>query len=180
MLLGARHDLKLQPGKGTASCQCLSVALGAARSGAMQWSTSPPNIDESTQLTIALTSEGVECKGEPKGSLGASYWGYRISGNDVVVLVESATGGHPLTSGAVIPRPVGNGQVYVKPAKKKLPYGRPLDGKGLCKIGNPGQARSTPFTELELGSDAPAARMKASASDAPADDVPMTIEMPTN
>lgn len=173
VLLGARHDLKLRPGKGTASCSCLSVALGSARSNGMWWSAVPPSLDDSTQLSLALSSDGVECKGEPKGSLGASYWGYRISGNDVIVLVESARGGRPLTNGAVIPKPVGAGQVFVAPASKKLPYGRPLEGKGLCKIGNPGQVRASGFTQLELGTDAPAPRA------ARADDTP-TIEMPSN
>jgi len=181
VLLGARHDLKLQPGKGSASCECLSVALGTPRDSGMLWSSTPPSIDDSTQLTIALSSEGTACKGEPKGSLGASYWGYRISGNDVVVLVESARGGHPLTSGAVIPRPVGSGQVYVKPASKQLPYGRAPQGKGLCKIGNPGQARSSAFTALELGQDAPlptARGKQAEASDP--NDMPTTIDMSEN
>jgi hypothetical protein len=176
VLLGARHDLKLSPGKGTASCQCLSVALGGSRSSGMTWSSTPPDLDDATQLTIALSSEGTVCKDEPKGSLGASYWGYKISGNDVIVLVESARGGHPLTSGAVIPRPVGSGQVYVQPAAKKLPYGRALDGKGACKIGNPGQARPSGFTELELGEDAPSAATPSQDAPAPAD-TPMTIDM---
>lgn len=178
VLLGARHDLKLRPGKATASCSCLSVALGGSRSSGMLWSAAPPAIDDSDQLTIALSSDGAECKGEPKGSLGASYWGYRIAGNDVVVLVEAARGGRPLTTGAVIPKPVGSGQVFVAPASKKLPYGRPLgDGKGLCKIGNPGQVRTAAFSQLELGVDAP---IKASSqSDANAD-VPTTIELPAN
>jgi hypothetical protein len=183
VLLGARHDLSLRPGKGTANCECLSVALGGARSNGMLWRTTPPNIDDSTQLTIALSSEGADCKGEPKGSLGASYWGYRIRGNDVVVLVEAARGGRPLTRGAVIPRPVASGQVFVAPASKKLPYGRPTDGKGLCKIGNPGQARTTAFTELELGTDAPppGSKMRAESEwQSDPNDVPTTIEMPSN
>ena len=192
VLLGARHDLKLRPGKGTASCQCLSVALGGSRNGGMAWSAVPPDIDESTQLTIALSSEGQACKDEPKKSLGASYWGYRLSGNDVVVLVESARGGRPLTSGAVIPKPVGPGQVFVAPASRKLPYGRPLEGKGLCKIGNPGQLRTAPFTELEVGVNAPRAASGAvkrdtrgvgpsiGATPREEDDTPTTIEMPSN
>jgi hypothetical protein len=178
VLLGARHDLKLKTGKATASCECLSVALGSSRSSGMSWSATPPSIDDSTQLTIALSSEGMACKGEPKGSLGASYWGYRIAGNDVVVLVESARGGHPLTSGAIIPRPVGNGQVYIKPASKRLPYGRATEGKGLCKIGNPGPARSSAFTALELGQDAPmpVARGKQPEASDP-NDMPTTVDM---
>jgi hypothetical protein len=188
VLLGARHDLQLRPGKGTASCECLSVALGGSRNGGMLWTAVPPDLDETTQLSIALSSEGQACKDEPKKSLGASYWGYRLSGNDVVVLVEAARGGRPLTSGAIIPKPVGNGQVLVAPASRKLPYGRPLEGKGLCKIGNPGQVRSAPFTELEIGSDAPAKGSGAAQSlgggsfrsDGSATDLPSTIEIPQN
>ena len=184
VLLGARHDLKLRAGKASASCECLAVALGGSRSSGMAWSAVPPEIDDATQLTVALSSEGQACKGEPKGSLGASYWGYRISGNDVVVLVESARGGRPLTTGAVIPRPVGSGQVFVAPAAKKLPYGRPLEGKGLCKIGNPGQVRTGAFTELELGVDAPAVAAKSQGGHGQSDDtvgeMPATIEMPSN
>ena len=186
VLLGARHDLKLEAGKGSTSCQCLSVALGGASEGGMAWSGGAPSLDASTQLGIALSSEGQACKDEPKHSLGASYWGYRISGNDVVVLVEAAREGRPLTSGAVIPKPVGQGQVFVAPASSKLPYGRALDGKGLCKIGNPGQVRTTAFTELEVGSDAPRAATgdvrRGARPLAPnqLDDVPTTIELPPN
>jgi hypothetical protein len=184
VLLGARHDLHLTSGKGTASCQCLAVALGGSSSAGMAWSAGAPRLDESTQLSIALSSEGQACKDEPQKSLGASYWGYRISGNDVVVLVEAARGGRPLTNGAVIPKPVGPGQVFVAPASKKLPYGRPLDGKGLCKIGNPGRERTMPFTALEVGQNAPAAgststRGERALSDQ-SDDMPTTIEMPSN
>lgn len=186
VLLGARHDLKLRPGKATANCECLSVALGGARSSGMVWGTVPPEIDDGTQLSIALSSDGQTCKGEPKKSLGASYWGYRLKGNDVVVLVEAARGGRPLTAGAVIPKPVGPGQVYVAPASKKLPYGRPLEGKGLCKIGNPGQVRTAPFTELEVGSDAPPRAAKGelvgepAQSDQSSDSTPMTVEFPSD
>ena len=185
VLLGARHDLRLEAGKGAATCQCLAVALGGPKEAGMAWSSSPPEIDETTQLTIALSSEGQACQGEPKQSLGASYWGYRISGNDVIVLVEAARDGRPLTSGAIIPKPLGQGQVFVAPASKRLPYGRALEGNGQCKIGNPGQARTTPFSELELGSDAPrpasgevnrrSVGIGRAASD---DDTPTTIELP--
>ena len=139
--------------------------------------TGPDGVDGllSSSDGIALTSEGTACNNEPKGSLGASYWGYKISGNDVIVLVESARGGHPLTSGAVIPRPVGTGQVYVTPAAQKLPYGRALDGKGACKVGNPGQPRPTSFTELELGIDASTVTRDQTAPGI--DDTPTTIDM---
>lgn len=180
VLLGARHDLRLDAGKGSASCQCLSVALGTVKEAGMAWSAGPPNIDETTQLTIALSSEGTACQGEPKQSLGASYWGYRVSGDNVIVLVEAARDGRPLTSGAIIPKPVGQGQVFVAPASKRLPYGRALEGTGQCKIGNPGQARTTPFSELELGSDAPrpASGELKRGGNGQRDDAPTTIELP--
>jgi hypothetical protein len=178
VLLGARHDLKLRSGSATASCQCLQVALGGSHNPGMAWSAAPPELDDRTQLSIALTSDGVECKGEPKGSLGASYWGYRISGNDVVVLVESARGGRPLTTGAIIPRPVGPGHVFVAPASKKLPYGKPLSGSGLCQVGNPGQVRTDAFSELELGADAPTAASRRNPANG--GDEPPTIELPGN
>jgi hypothetical protein len=185
VLLGARHDLRLTSGKATASCQCLAVALGDSRSAGMAWSAGAPQLDQATQLSIALSSEGQACKDEPKKSLGASYWGYRISGNDVVVLVEAARGGRPLTNGAVIPKPVGAGQVFVAPASKKLPYGRPLDGKGLCKVGNPGVQRTMPFSALEVGQNAPdhGTALTGSGERALSDqseDTPTTIEMPSN
>lgn len=184
VLLGARHDLRLEAGKGVASCRCLSVALGGVQEAGMAWSSSPPRIDATTQLTIALSSEGQPCQDEPKQSLGASYWGYRISGDNVIVLVEAARDGRPLTNGAIIPKPVGQGQVFVAPASKRSPYGRALDGEGQCKLGNPGQARTTPFSELEIGSDAPrpaSGEMNRRALGAPAnrlDDTPTTIELP--
>jgi hypothetical protein len=178
VLLGARHDLKLKAGKATANCQCLAVALGAAQSAGMEWTATAPELDDTTQLSIALSSEGVDCKGEPKGSLGASYWGYRISGNDVIVLVESARGGRPLTTGAIIPRPVGPGRVLIAPASKNLPYGRAPDGQGLCKIGNPGKVRTGTFSDLELGADASSVAPSRRRSDA--SDEPPTIEMPSN
>lgn len=177
VLLGARHDLRLRAGQSTATCQCLAVAVGGSHGTPMLWSAAPPDIDESRQLSIALSSEGQTCSGEPKGSLGASYWGYRISGNDVIVLVEAARGGRPLTNGAIIPKPVGPGQVYVAPASKKLPYGHASDGKGMCKVGNPGQPRVAAFTDLELGTNTPA---PAATNGTSGDDTITTIELPPN
>ena len=151
-LLGARHDLSLVSEHASATCACLKAALGSARSPAFAWQSSVPRLSEDTQLAFAMSSENVVCSGEPKGSSGASYWGYRISGNDVIVFVEGAREGRPRTAAAIIPKPVGDGQVYVAPAKKKFPYGRPLDGKGeRCKVGGATSKRSTPFSQAELG-----------------------------
>lgn len=144
-LLGARHDLHLKAG--AATCSCLSVGLGGPADAAFAWDGPAPSIDPQTQLVIAVNSEGVACTGAPADSLGASYWGYRQSGDDVIVIVENARFGRPLTAGAIIPKPIGNGQVYVRNASKGVPYGRPLNtADKLCKIGNPGPTRGTAAT----------------------------------
>lgn len=141
-LLGARHDLRLAPDKKAPVCSCLAVALGAPADASFAWDGPAPTVDPETQLVVALSSEGIACAGS-KEDLGVSYWGYRQSGDDVIVIVENARGGRPITAGAVIPKPLGNGQVYVRPAHKKVPFGKPLNtADKLCKVGNPGPART--------------------------------------
>ncbi len=127
-LLGARHDLRLQATVTSASCNCLAVAVGSPTDQAFSWQSEVPAIDPATQLVIALSSAGVSCVAEPEGSLGASYWGYRTSDGDVVVVVEPALFGRPLTGGAIIPRPEPGRRVLVKPLDANTPYGRANDG----------------------------------------------------
>jgi hypothetical protein len=153
-LLGARHDMTLVTEHANAACTCMKVGLGSAQSAAFLWQGTPPHLNDDIQLAFALTSESMPCNDEPKGSSGASYWGYRISGNDVIVFVEGARAGRPRTSAAIIPKPFADGKVYVAPApaKGKLPYGRSLDGTAeRCTIGNVPTKRTTPFTMGELG-----------------------------
>lgn len=144
-LLGARHDLTLSVDRAPFSCSCLKVGLGLPNDTAFRWKGTPPTIDAETQLVVGVSSEGMTCK-QPKGSLGASYWGYRQSGNDVVVFVESAVKGRPLTAGAIIPKPFGDGQVFAAPAFRREPYGRGSKGEARCRLGNPGPPRSTPLS----------------------------------
>jgi hypothetical protein len=153
-LLGARHDLALVLERATAQCSCLKVGLGQANRDAFRWKAAAPEVDNQTQLVVALSSEGSGCV-DPKGSLGASYWGYRRRGDDIVVYVENAVQGRPLTSGAIIPKPLGDGQVFIAPAEKGVPYGKATDGKGNCKLGNPGSKRTLPASEDELGAAPP-------------------------
>lgn len=143
-LLGARQDLRLSPDKKTPTCSCLAVALGPPNDAAFKWDGPVPTTDPETQLVVALSSEGVGCPEAKPDAIGASYWGYRQSGDDIIVIVESAKLGRPLTAGAIIPKPVGAGQVYLRPAAKGVPYGKPLvAGDKICKLGNPGPVRST-------------------------------------
>jgi hypothetical protein len=142
-LLGARHDLRLAQGKKTATCACLAVGLGSPGDAQFSWDTAAPSIDPMNQLVVAVSSDGVDCPAAKPGSMGASYWGYKVSGDDVVVVVENAHLGRPITSGAIIPKPLGSGQVYIQPRDKSVPYGRPIvTGDKLCRVGNPGPTRS--------------------------------------
>jgi hypothetical protein len=142
-LLGARHDLRYV-GPATATCRCLAVTLGGVSDAGMAWRSQVPEVDPSSQLVIALSSEGVACPDAPKDGLGASYWGYRVAGEDVIVVVESARGGRPVTGGAIIPKPAGNGRVFVEPLAASVPYGKPLaSGEKRCVLGNPGARRPT-------------------------------------
>lgn len=138
-LLGARHDLNYN-GPKTPACQCLAVTLqDRATHESLQWELDVPRVEPTTQWIIALSSSDVECASPPQGTLGASYQGYSIDGNDVVVYVEALGAGRPMTSGAVIPRPQGGGSVFVEAAGAI--YGKPLGGKGKrCKITPPGGA----------------------------------------
>jgi len=132
-LLGARHDLSYTGSK-TPTCQCLAVALsGRVDDPSFQWELGAPRLDPTTQWVIAFTSNGVACDAPPTGTLGASYQGYGVDGNDVVVYVEALGEGRPMTSGAIIPRAIGSGSVFIEPAGAI--YGKPLEGKGKrCKL----------------------------------------------
>jgi hypothetical protein len=154
-LLGARHDVQLAQGARQPVCKCIAAVLGEPANPAISWDGPRPITDPEKQLVIALSSEGVPCQDEPKESLGASYWGYRMSGQDVIVVVEAARHGRPVTRGAIIPKPGGDGQVYVAPATKELPYGQPLQaGQQLCPLGNPGARRAPPGGSAQ-GLDSP-------------------------
>jgi hypothetical protein len=134
-LLGARPDLSFS-GSPTPTCKCLAVAVGQPGDTSFHWSGERPHTNPDSQLVIALTSHGVPCSESGGTGLGASYWGYELKQDDVVVVVEPAVDGRPLTSGAIIPRPLGNGRVYVRPSDKSVPYGRPASGAdAMCPVG---------------------------------------------
>lgn len=163
VLLGARHNVSLRSTESAVACRCVSVLLGPASMPQLAWKGEPPRIKPETQLVIALAPTS-DCPSPPAGADGASYWGYRIQGNDVVVLLEPLVPGPPRTIAAVIPKPPAEGQVYVAPVTSGFPYGLPLDGNGTrCALGNPGPKRIVALTEAELGSR-PASSQPAGAT----------------
>lgn len=128
-LLGARHDLNLGP-HAQETCRCLAVALGPADHSLFVWSAGQPQL-ASNQLAFAFTSNNIACKGS---DIGASYMGYEIKDGDVIVKVEAANSGRPITTGAIIPRPAQGKQVYLEPSSG-IPYGRGLSGEPRCALG---------------------------------------------
>lgn len=136
-LLGARGDVALT-GAPVASCRCLAVAVGQPADGAFQWSGQVPRIAPDSQLVIALSSAGLSCPEAGADAPGASYWGYTVTGPDVIVVVENATRGRPIATGAIIPKPPGGG-LFVEPKSRHVVYGRPLSGEGdRCELAVPG------------------------------------------
>jgi hypothetical protein len=138
-LLGARHDLSYN-GKPNAQCRCVAAALGNPTDEKFAWEAAIPSTNPSQQLVIALTSNGVACDTTVEG-LGASYRGYRVVGNDVIVDVEVGKPGRPITAGGIIPKPLEDGAVYLA-STNGAPYGASLSGDGAqCRLGNPGPRR---------------------------------------
>lgn len=131
-LLGARRDLRLAPNVTQASCQCLAVVLGPPETPGFTWQGPRPSTHPTNQIVIGLGSEGIACDQNPKGHV-ASYKGYTVEGDDVVVTVEIARAGRPITQGAILPRPEA-GQIYVRPASGDVPFGRGLDGAPRCAL----------------------------------------------
>lgn len=137
-MVGARHDLQLAEDTREATCNCLAVAVGQPTDPRFFWQAGPPTTG-ADQLVIAFTSDGVACSDASEDSVGASYWGHKKDGENIVVVIEEAQFGRPVTSGAIIPRPGPTGAVYVQPVSARVPYGRPLSaGDRYCRVGDRG------------------------------------------
>lgn len=132
-MLGARHDLNYA-GEPSEACTCLAVAVGQPNDSRFSWEAAVPVLEPSTQLVVAMSSQSIECAKAKKNTLGASYQGYIREGDDVVVIVEEARSGRPLTSGGIIPRPSGAGRLLLRPASKTLPYGKQPGGGASCLL----------------------------------------------
>ena len=129
-MLGARQGMRPKdPASLSTTCRCLKVVVGSSNDSVFAWDGPVSQIDPDTQLAIGLTSEALTCPEAASDSLGASYHGYQVSGNDVFVEVETARLGRPIVHGAIIPRPTAGGRIVLRPAADpQSPYGRALDG----------------------------------------------------
>jgi hypothetical protein len=128
-LFGARHDLN-PTGNPNPACQCLVVVAGDPKRAGLAWSGPAPEIDAKTQLVVALTSDQVGCSVKAPR---ASYMGYEVRDADVVIQVEAAAAGRPLTQGAIVPRPMSRGKLLIESAAN-LPYGKAPSGQGPCSV----------------------------------------------
>jgi hypothetical protein len=136
-LFGARHDLEVSNAASAVACSCVSGLVGPPSSGNLKWQGEMPRTKPESQLVVALVPSDAGCAG------GASYWGYRIEGNDVVVLLEEWKAGRPRTLGAIVPKPPPSGQIYLAPVDTKQPYGKAsAGGAARCGLGNPGPQRT--------------------------------------
>jgi hypothetical protein len=130
-LFGARHDVRLSDPSKKLACQCLAAVRGSSSALGLVWSDLPPSLDSSSQTLVVIESEGVPC--EDAKAPGASYMGYHKEGDDVVIDIEAANPGRPVTRGAVIPLPGDGGRVIIS-APASLPYGKGLTGDGRCAL----------------------------------------------
>ncbi len=128
-LLGARHDVFLKSAQ-KPSCRCLSVALGQPNNPVFSWAAPAPHIDESSQQIIALGSEGVECDANIAP---ASYAGFEQKGESIIVYVEEAKDGQPITHGAIIPLLKKDAKVMIQPLSGTQ-LGQGLKGEESCTI----------------------------------------------
>ena len=132
-LLGVRHDLLLSEGAHATRCNCLAVEVGPAADPRFFWTAGAPTVGTNA-VTVALGARGVPCEGgAPEAQRRPSISAVDQIGDDVIIEVEDLPQGRPLASGAVIPRPGPNGDVYVRPRDAKVIYARGAPG-GRCKV----------------------------------------------
>ena len=131
--IGVTHSLTLSPEAAkTPACSCIAAKVGDPANAAFVWKGPAPTVGEDA-LVLALTSNGVACDREARGR-GASIQGVQRSGADVIVSLEEAGGGRPLAEGAIIPKPLRNGELLLRPAFRGVPYARSNADGTLCRL----------------------------------------------
>jgi hypothetical protein len=133
-VLGVRHDLMLSNAPHDARCTCLSVEVGRPQDPAFFWSGGAPDINADA-LVLAVGARGIPCPGgDPNDRRRRpSISGVEQQGDDIYVEIEDLPEGRPLASGAIIPRPMSRGGIFVYPRRGNAIYGR-SPGVGRCRV----------------------------------------------
>lgn len=156
-LLGARHDLQLQP-RTTPTCSCMAFASGAPADSRFAWEEQPPALASSTSTVVAFGMVEGECASD----VVASYRGYEVVGADVHLLLEAAVEGRPQLSGAVVPAPQPGGRFVVVPPKD-APFGKSrAAGESQCIL--PDEAAGKPVAGKPAGASPTGAKAVAAAA----------------
>ena len=181
-LLGARHDLQLQP-RVTPSCSCMAFAVGEPSDSRFVWEEEPPVLSGTGSTVVAFGMVEGECASEVL----ASYRGYEQAGADVRILLEQAVEGRPRLSGAVVPLPAPGGRFVIVPPKD-APFGKSrVVGEAQCALSEghspaatgSGNGASNPANDSASGEDAATLRGSGRVGlrpPEPADDVPTAEE----
>lgn len=154
-LLGARHDLQLQP-RVTPSCSCMAFASGKPADSRFLWEDEPPTLSGTGSTVVAFGMVEGECANE----VVASYRGYEVVGADVHILLEPAVDGRPRLSGAVVPLPLPGGRFVVAPPKD-APFGKSrIAGEAQCVL----QEGSAAGATIQTGKGVRASNTDANAA----------------
>jgi hypothetical protein len=132
-LPGVRHDLVLKEGgKVDTRCTCLDVAIGDPSDGRFGWAGRRPTVSGS-DMVLAVRTQGSNC---PKASSNRrpSIQAVTVQGGNVTIVIEELKFDRPQALGAVVRKPSPAGGLFVKSAKKSMPYAQTVGGKNLCKV----------------------------------------------
>jgi hypothetical protein len=132
-VLGVRHDLMLSNAPHDVRCSCLSVEFGQPADPMFFWAGGAPQINVDA-LIVAVGARGIACPGgDPDDRRRRpSISAVEQQGDDIYIEIEDLPEGRPLASGAIIPRPVSKGAIYVVPRRGNAVYGRSLGGR--CRV----------------------------------------------
>lgn len=175
-LLGARHDVQLQP-RTTPTCACMAFASGKPSDRRFAWEDQVPVLSNTSSTVVAFGMVEGECASE----IVASYRGYELAGADVRILLERAVEGRPRLFGAVVPAPQPGGRFVVVPPAD-APFGKSrIVGETQCTFEDgaaSGQLASPAAQGPASGADDEASHLRrvAATSDDGTEDVPTAEE----
>jgi hypothetical protein len=132
-VLGVRHDLMLSNAPHDVRCSCLSVEFGQPNDPMFFWAGGAPQINTDA-LIVAVGARGIACPGgDPDDRRRRpSISAVEQQGDDIYIEIEDLPEGRPLASGAIIPRPVSKGAIYVVPRRGNAVYGKSAGGR--CRV----------------------------------------------